>query len=75
MKSWIKQFASEDWIIVFVGAAVLALACIFPGAMPSLPKTLTTSADLINAVYGSFQPVRKLEAVVQYQSVDDSEEY
>lgn len=51
MKSWIKQFASEDWIIVFVGAAVLALACIFPGAMPSLPKTLTTSADLINAVY------------------------
>lgn len=30
MKSWIKQFASEDWIIVFVGAAVLALACIFP---------------------------------------------
>ncbi len=51
MKLWIKQFASEDWIIVFVGAAVLALACIFPGAMPSLPKTLTTSADLINAVY------------------------
>ncbi len=33
MKSWLKQFTTEDWIIVFVGAVVLALACIFPAAM------------------------------------------
>ena len=26
MKSWLKQFTTEDWIIVFVGAVVLALA-------------------------------------------------
>ena len=29
MKNWLKQFTTEDWIIVFVGAVVLALACIF----------------------------------------------
>ena len=51
MKSWIKQFASEDWIIVFVGAVVLALACIFPDAMPSMPKKLLSGADWINAGY------------------------
>lgn len=38
MKSWLKQFTTEDWIIVFVGVVVLALACIFPAAMPSMPK-------------------------------------
>jgi len=51
MKSWLKQFTSEDWIIVFVGAIVLALACIFPKAMPVLPKTLASGADWINAAY------------------------
>ena len=51
MKSWLKQFTTEDWIIVFVGAVVLALACIFPAAMPSMPKKLLSSADWINAVY------------------------
>lgn len=51
MKSWIKQFTSEDWIIVFVGAIVLALACIFPAAMPVLPKTLTSGADWLDAGY------------------------
>ena len=45
MKQWIKQFTTEDWIIVFVGAVVLALACIFPQAMPTMPKSLTTSTD------------------------------
>ena len=51
MKQWIKQFTTEDWIIVFVGAVVLALACIFPQAMPTMPKSLTTSTDWVNAVY------------------------
>lgn len=51
MKQWIKQFTTEDWIIVFVGAVVLALACIFPKAMPTMPKSLTTSTDWVNAVY------------------------
>lgn len=51
MKSWIKQFTSEDWIIVFVGAIVLALACFFPAAMPVLPKTLTSGADWLDAGY------------------------
>lgn len=51
MKSWLKQFTTEDWIIVFLGAVVLALACIFPAAMPSMPKKLLSSADWINAVY------------------------
>ena len=46
----LKQFTSEDWIIVFVGAAVLVLACIFPGAMPSMPKKLLSAADWISAV-------------------------
>ena len=51
MKQWIKQFTTEDWIIVFVGTVVLALACIFPQAMPTMPKSLTTSTDWVNAVY------------------------
>lgn len=51
MKQWIKQFTTEDWIIVFVGAVVLSLACIFPQAMPTMPKSLTTSTDWVNAVY------------------------
>lgn len=51
MKQWLKQFTSEDWIIVFVGAIVLALACVFPQAMPSLPKSLASATDWLNAVY------------------------
>ena len=51
MKKWIKQFASEDWIIVFAGALVLALAVTFPDVMPSMPKTLSTGADWLSAGY------------------------
>lgn len=51
MKNWLKQFTTEDWIIVFVGAAVLALACIFPSAMPSMPKNLTSATDWVGALY------------------------
>lgn len=51
MKKWLKQFASEDWIIVFAGAAVLALAAIFPDYMPSMPKTLKSGKDWLEAGY------------------------
>ena len=51
MKQWLKQFTSEDWVIVFVGAIVLALACVFPQAMPALPKSLASITDWLNAVY------------------------
>ncbi len=51
MKNWLKQFTTEDWIIVFVGSAVLALACIFPSAMPSMPKNLTSATDWVGALY------------------------
>lgn len=51
MKKWLKQFTSEDWIIVFAGAVVLALAAIFPNYMPSLPKTLSTAHDWLEAGY------------------------
>ena len=51
MKKWLKQFGSEDWIIVFAGAAILALAAIFPHSMPSIPKTLTSLSDWLSAGY------------------------
>lgn len=49
MKKWLKQFATEDWIIVFAGAVVLLLAALFPENIPSLPKKLATASDWINA--------------------------
>lgn len=49
MKKWLKQFATEDWIIVFAGAIVLLLAAIFPENMPSLPKKLATADNWIDA--------------------------
>lgn len=51
MKNWFKQFATEDWIIVFAGAIILALASIFPESMPRMPKTLATGADWLSAGY------------------------
>ena len=51
MKKWLKQFGSEDWIIVFAGAAILALAAIFPQSMPSIPITLTSLSDWLSAGY------------------------
>ena len=51
MKKWLKQFASEDWIIVFAGALILALAAIFPESMPKMPKTLASAADWLSAAY------------------------
>ena len=49
MKKWLKQFAAEDWIIVFAGAVVLLLAALFPEHMPSLPKKLASSSDWLDA--------------------------
>ena len=51
MKNWLKQFSSEDWIIVFAGAVILALACIFPEWMPVMPKTLDSLSDWLSAGY------------------------
>lgn len=51
MKKWLAQFASEDWIIVFAGAVILALAATFPQAMPGMPKTLASLEDWMSAGY------------------------
>ena len=51
MKKWLKQFTSEDWIIVFAGAIILALAAIFPQSMPKLPKQLNTWTDFGAVIY------------------------
>lgn len=51
MKKWFKQFATEDWIIVFAGALILALAALFPDAMPRMPKTLASASDWLSAGY------------------------
>ena len=51
MKKWLRQFASEDWIIVFAGAVILALAGIFPDVMPEMPSSLKTGADWLSAGY------------------------
>ncbi len=51
MKKWLKQFGTEDWIIVFAGAVVLLLAAIFPNWMPSMPKTLKTASDWLSTGY------------------------
>ena len=48
MKKWLRQFTSEDWIIVFAGAVILALAIAFPSVMPQMPKTLATGADWLS---------------------------
>lgn len=51
MKKWLRQFATEDWIIVFAGAVILALAIAFPTLMPEMPKTLTSVQDWLSALY------------------------
>ena len=51
MKKWLRQFATEDWIIVFAGAVILALAIAFPTLMPEMPKTLSSTQDWLSALY------------------------
>lgn len=47
----LKKFLTEDWVIVFAGAVILALAAVFPQLMPVMPKTLTSVSDLLSAGY------------------------
>ncbi|MFA6592930.1 MAG: putative sulfate exporter family transporter [Bacteroidales bacterium] len=51
MKKWLKDLASEDWIIVYAGAIILALAAFFPDVMPKMPKTLAKGSDWLSAGY------------------------
>ena len=51
MKKWLKQFSSEDWVIVFAGAIILVLACIFPDWMPEMQKALASAEDWLSAGY------------------------
>ena len=51
MKKRLKQFSSEDWVIVFAGAIILVLACIFPDWMPEMPKALASAEDWLSAGY------------------------
>ena len=47
----LKKFLTEDWVIVFAGAVILALAAVFPQLMPVMPGTLTSVSDLLSAGY------------------------
>ncbi|MFI3285808.1 MAG: putative sulfate exporter family transporter [Rikenellaceae bacterium] len=49
MKKFLSQFQGEDWVIVLAGTIVIALACLFPGLMPTMPKVLSAQADWVNA--------------------------
>ena len=51
MKKWLRQFTSEDWIIVIAGAVILALAAAFPSSMPQMPKTIGTVDSWLSALY------------------------
>ncbi len=51
MKNWLKQFRTEDWIIVFTGAIILLLCAFFPDSMPAMPKKLVTTAQWLSAGY------------------------
>ncbi len=49
MKKFLAQFKTEDWVIVLAGTIIIALACLFPAVMPTMPKVLSTSGDWMNA--------------------------
>lgn len=51
MKKSLRTLMTEDWIIVFAGAIILAIALLFPNLMPSMPKSLATGANLLDAGY------------------------
>lgn len=51
MKKWLRQFTSEDWIIVIAGAVILALAAAFPSSMPQMPKSIGTADSWLSALY------------------------
>ena len=49
MKKLLATFKNEDWVIVYAGALILALAVMFPDFMPSMPKELLTGASWLKA--------------------------
>ncbi|MFI3323554.1 MAG: putative sulfate exporter family transporter [Rikenellaceae bacterium] len=49
MKKFFAQFQGEDWIIVLAGTIIIALACLFPSIMPTMPKVLSGQGDWMNA--------------------------
>ncbi|MBR7103120.1 MAG: putative sulfate exporter family transporter, partial [Tidjanibacter sp.] len=51
MKKLLQTLKSEDWIIVFAGMVILAIALLFPNFMPSMPKSLATGANWLDAGY------------------------
>ena len=56
MKKILATFKNEDWIIVYAGALILALATFFPEFMPSMPKDLLSQASWLKAA-GMFAAV------------------
>lgn len=46
-----KKLLTEDWVIVFAGMIILALAVIFPEWMPTMPKTLSSVENWLDAAY------------------------
>ncbi len=50
MKKFFSQFKGEDWVIVLAGAVIIALASLFPEAVPMLPNVLKTQDDWLNAL-------------------------
>lgn len=46
-----KKLLTEDWVIVLAGMAILLLAVIFPEWMPTMPKTLGTLENWLDAAY------------------------
>ncbi|MFI3317589.1 MAG: putative sulfate exporter family transporter [Rikenellaceae bacterium] len=53
MRNFFDQFKSEDWVIVFAGAIILALAYLFPDSMPAMPKSIS-SEDALKAATGMY---------------------
>lgn len=56
MKKILATFKNEDWVIVYAGAMILALATFFPELMPSMPKDLLSRASWLKAA-GMFAAV------------------
>ena len=56
MKKLLATFKNEDWVIVYAGALILALATLFPDFMPSMPKDLLSQASWMKAA-GMFAAV------------------
>jgi len=46
-----KKLLTEDWVIVLAGMVILLLAVIFPEWMPTMPKTLSSVENWLDAAY------------------------